>query len=77
MHHGRFDTLPGYYGRFGNEWDSPRDGKCWFGEYKWISCPHVKWYGVYPIGCGTVVQRNGKVTNDHHCYKYYAELMRK
>ena len=67
LRHERYE-MSQYKGKFGNEWDSPRDGKGWCGEYKYIPCPHILRRWGYSTGC------NGK---HHHCYLYYKELMRK
>ena len=67
--HERYDSIQGYCGRFGNEWDSPRDGKGWIGEMKYRKCPYYRYlYNGQWHGCET---------NIHFCSKYYWEMMRK
>jgi len=41
LHCGLYDSLP-HRKQFGNEWDSPRDGKTYFG-----SMPSLRWYWIW------------------------------
>lgn len=62
--------LPNYNGYFGNEWDSPRDGKYWIGDIRHRECPfYYDMYACHTLRCS---EKYG-----HFCYKYYNELMRK
>ena len=65
MRHNNYE-LPDYCNMFGNEWDSPRDGKGWVGDYKYYKCPYICNNGF--VYC---------TKDSHHCYKYYNEMMRK
>jgi len=63
MVHERYDDIQAFEGGFGNEWDSPRDGKGWsvwgkdkpcgehkslFGYYVWKCCPETgEHYGCH------------------------------
>lgn len=67
MRHEEYE-LPSYTCSFGNEWDSPRDGRNWCGESKYKQCPVLERIFGYWRGC----DKRG-----HRCYKYYKELMRK
>lgn len=75
-HKGLYDSISPYKGRWANEWDSPRDGKTYFGHMKYRECVDIYTLGEYPyykyplLGCF--------IDKDiHFCYKYYNELMRK
>ena len=35
MAHELYDDIQGFCGKFGNEWDSPRDGKVWWKTTTW------------------------------------------
>jgi hypothetical protein len=72
IHHQRYHMIQDYRGKFGNEWDSPRDGKSWFGHIKWRKCPYGKYWSIYRREWHTYCNND-----DHLCYKYYAKLMRK
>lgn len=39
------ETMP-HHKKFGNEWDSPRDGKMWFGNYNYAATPFLSWEPV-------------------------------
>jgi len=68
MAHERYDDIDPFCNKFGNEWDSPRDGKSWCGDIKYRKCPYASYLWSVGIYCET---------GNHHCYKYYNELMRK
>lgn len=72
----KYDDIVAYKGKWGNEWDSPRDGKFYFGHYKNVPCipvlPHeitFYWSGR-PVRCS--VEKNY-----HWCHKEYKRMMRK
>lgn len=44
IRHHKYDDILAYKGRFGNEWDSPRDGKQWLGDWKNKKCGIYSWY---------------------------------
>lgn len=72
VRHGKYDDIQGYCGRFGNEWDSPRDGKTRIFQYKYWSCGQYWWYS--PYGERRFFCKDG----DHwHCNEYYKQFMRK
>lgn len=65
-----WDNLQKYAGKYGNEWDSPRDGKGWVGDSKWRPCPHAYWWhGLMRMFC-----HDGK---HFRCINHYKEMMRK
>lgn len=72
IRHERYDDIQDFCGRFGNEWDSPRDGRCWFGHYKNTECISrdevLSWPGWF--GCWIEM-------DCHYCHKEYTRLMRK
>lgn len=50
MRHAQYDSIQGYCGKFGNEWDSPRDGKYWYTRGKGKKCNTTIWYSSYLTG---------------------------
>lgn len=68
MAHEKYDYIEPYKGRFGNEWNSPRDGKVWIGNMKYRKCPYYLACYDFRICC---------IKDRHHCYKYFEEEMRK
>lgn len=73
--HERYDDIQDFKGRFGNEWDSPRDGLSYFGDMKNMPCSVWFYYtaGGREIKMGCESSYRGHI----HCHKYYLELMRK
>lgn len=46
LHVGDYEDLP-HDKEYGNEWDSPRDGKCWVGDMPYTKCyycRHKAWW---------------------------------
>lgn len=68
MSHEQYDDIEPFCNRFGNEWDSPRDGKSWCGDIKYRECPHNNSIWGTRFYCEK---------GNHYCYLYYNELMRK
>lgn len=50
LHTGKYDTLP-HDKEYGNEWDSPRDGKMYFGDMLHKPCGGCRWFGGYGSKC--------------------------
>jgi hypothetical protein len=73
MRHEQYDSIQGYCGKFGNEWDSPRDGKMYFGHMKNRPCGTV----VYFISVYFTCREKNWGIDHYNCHKYYLELMRK
>lgn len=72
LNKGHYETIQRFKGQFGNEWDSPRDGKMWFGELKGAACTHSGDPGKYWIaGAGCAEGRH------IWCNFEYRRLMRK
>lgn len=75
MRHGKYDDIQDYKGKFGNEWDSPRDGRTYFGEMKYRECieeEYDAWIWTYDGNYKCVPNRNL-----HFCYEAYLTYMRK
>lgn len=75
MRHDRWE-IQDYCGKFGNEWDSPRDGKMWWNDGKGQDCVQTVYchnykYGIKIHGCDIK-------NNDHYrCNIAYMKQMRK
>lgn len=72
--HERYDDIQDFKGRFGNEWDSPRDGKYWYTAGKGKPCGTDTVYSSWISGVFTPTCKG----NDHwRCHKAYLKQMRK
>ncbi len=65
LHVGNYDSMPDEK-KYGNEWDSPRDGKTYFGTLLFQLCSSCRWLWSFRQEC-TCDERED----------YYQELMRK
>lgn len=76
MRHEKYDDLPDYKGRFGNEWDSPRDGRFYFGKTKYRACILDEQHPFFPL---TMERFKCMMYNStyHFCYKAYEKDMGK
>lgn len=62
---GKYDDMP-HHKKYGNEWASPRDGKGWWGDYK---------YGG--LNSHWIWARQDRDEHIRECKEFYKKLMRK
>jgi hypothetical protein len=70
--HERYDDIQGFCGKFGNEWDSPRDGKYWYDNGKGKPCNSTIWFSRWGIIVPTC-----DVDSHYKCDVEYKKQMRK
>jgi len=74
IRHENYDDIQGFCGRFANEWDSPRDGKQYFGHMKHQPCydNHIEKVHGFEI-----LYNCTKHKHEYSCQGYYKKLLRK
>lgn len=84
MRHQRYDDIQEYCGNFGNEWDSPRDGKTHFFDMKYWECGEKKWSGLWnrwhrlpQDASDASISMCASWQDYHYCIIEYRKLLRK